>query len=138
MKLLYSGPVLWWMRAVPPVGLGMQRALSREAFSDQPQPGWWLPQMAANFAAPHTQRTYQEEMSRYAEGDASTDPVAVGLPMLILHGDDDRLAPLAIGKWTKEHARKAELVVIDGGSHMIPITHTEQLTDRIEAFVRGG
>jgi non-heme chloroperoxidase len=136
MSVLFSKPVLSWLRAVPPAGLAVQASMSRRAFSDGQLPHWWLSQTAANFAAPHTQRTFQEETGRWSNGDASIDPVAVGQPMLILHGDDDRLAPLAIGRWTKQQARKAELVVVPRGSHMLPVTHADEMADRIAAFAR--
>jgi pimeloyl-ACP methyl ester carboxylesterase len=129
--------VLWLLRAVPPAVLAFQGAMSRNAYIDGPLPEWWLPQLAANFAAPHTQRTFQEEAARIGDGDASIGPVAVGHPMLVIHGDDDRLAPVEFGHWTKAHARKAQIQVIEHGSHMLPITHTDQLADAIARFARG-
>jgi pimeloyl-ACP methyl ester carboxylesterase len=137
LALLQSKPVLEWLGAVPPAGRGLQALLSARAYSEQPQPGWWLPLVAANFAAPHTRDTYQQEMARVHEGDMSIDPLTVGVPILLLHGDDDRLAPLAIAEWIEQHARRATLEVIQGGSHMLPVTHAEPLADRIASFVRG-
>jgi pimeloyl-ACP methyl ester carboxylesterase len=135
-KLLFSEPVLAWLRAVPPADRAVQALMSREAFSGQPEPSWWLPQLAANMGARDTLRSFQAENASHAAGDASIDPVTVGQPMLLLHGDDDRLAPLSMGQWIQSHARNAELVVIAGGSHMLPITHTDELADRIAAFAK--
>ncbi len=59
------------------------------------------------------------------------------LPILLLHGDDDNLAPLAIGEWLTRHAKHSKLEVIEAGSHMIPITHASQLANSIQAFVAG-
>jgi pimeloyl-ACP methyl ester carboxylesterase len=134
--VLFSAPVLKWLRAVPPAGRAVQAAMSRDAFSDAPPPSWWLPQLAANMGAAHTLDTFHGEGARVGAGDASIDPVTVPRRILLLHGDDDRLAPLSIGQWIKGRARDAELVVIERGSHMLPITHAEQLADRIASFAR--
>lgn len=136
--VIFSGPVLAWLRAVPPVGRALEAAMSKDAFSDGEEPAWWLPQLAANFAAPHTMRTFAEEGARTGDGDASIDPVTVARPILLIHGDADRLVPLEVGEWTKAHSRDAELVVIPKGSHMLPITHADALADRIASFARGG
>lgn len=136
--LLFSEPVLAWLAAVPPAGRGLQRLMSAQAFSEGPQPAWWLPLLAANFGARHTQHTYQQEAARVGAGDMSIDPLTVAVPILLIHGDDDRLAPLSIAHWIKSHARRAELLVIEGGSHMLPITHADVLADRIDGFIRGG
>jgi pimeloyl-ACP methyl ester carboxylesterase len=134
--LIFSEPVLAWVRAVPPVGRAVMAAMSDDAFSDQPEPDWWLPQLAANMARPDTPRSFQREAARLNAGDASIDPVTVAQPILLLHGDDDRLAPLALGQWIESHARHADLEVVQGGSHMLPITHTELVADRIADFAK--
>jgi pimeloyl-ACP methyl ester carboxylesterase len=58
-------------------------------------------------------------------------------PLLLIHGDDDRLAPLAIAEWLHRHAPGSELIVVEGGSHMLPITHADLLADRIAAHSGG-
>jgi pimeloyl-ACP methyl ester carboxylesterase len=113
------------------------KVMSAQAFSEGALPEWWLPLLAANFEAPHTRHTYQQEGSRVAAGDMSIDPLTVGVPILLIHGDDDRMVPLSVAYWIKSHARRAELVVIEGGSHMLPITHADLLAERIEGFIRG-
>ena len=78
----------------------------------------------------HAWRSEGAQIDREGEfpiGDVKT-------PILLIHGDDDRLAPLAIGEWLHRHAPGSELVVIERGSHMLPITHTGELADRIAAF----
>jgi len=130
--VLFSAPVLAWVRAVPPVSRGMQRVMSIEAFSEQPQPDWWLPQLRANLAAPHTSRTLREEGARFS-GDG-LDPAPIERPILVIHGDDDRLVPLAVGEGLHQSAQRSELLVVEGGSHMLPITHPDLLADRIAAF----
>lgn len=134
MGLLFSPPVLRWAEAVPPLTRGMQRGLSIEAFSGQPMPDWWLPQLEANFAAPHTRRTWLGEEDQFRWDDH--DPAAIDLPILVIHGDDDRLVSIDVGRTLHELAPRSELLVVEDGSHMLPITHAELLADRIAEFDR--
>lgn len=125
--------VMAWVGAVPPVGQAMQRSITEAAFSDKPIPDWWLPQLSANFGQPNTRPTYIEEIAGIGGGgEFRVDQV--GQPILLIHGDDDRLAPLAIGEWIDARAKRSELVVIEGGSHMLPITQPDMMADRIAAF----
>ena len=133
MALLSSGPVRWYLAAVPPLGRGLQRGLSELAYSGGKQPDWWLPNLAANFARPSMRTTYYAEGERFQESELGIEEL--DLPILLLHGGDDNLAPLAIGEWLVRNAKHGTLEVIEGGSHMIPITHASQLATRIQAFV---
>ena len=131
--LIFSAPAVAWYAAVPPVGRALQRGMSVQAFSEQPQPDWWLPQVAANFARPNTRDTFRGEGANFDP--SNLDPAPIERPILIIHGDDDRNAPIAIGRWLHEHAANSELYVIEGGSHMLPITHADSLADRITSFM---
>lgn len=131
--LLFSGPVLAWIRSVPPVGRALQAGMSRVAYSDQPEPDWWLPSLAANFAQPHTPRTWSEEGRRMPRGDPP-DSAGLSVPVLVVHGDDDRLVPLAVGRALAERAPEGTLRVVEGGSHMLPVTHAAVLADAIAGF----
>ncbi len=131
--VLFSKPVMAWMGAVPPVGRGLQRTISAQAFSDQAAPDWWDSQVAANFARPHTRDTYRLEGADF--GGKSWNTQALERPILVIHGDDDRLVPIAVGRALHDGARRSELMVVEGGSHMLPITHADLLADRIAAFV---
>lgn len=130
--VLASPPVRTWLAAVPPMGRGLQRVLSEQAFSGGEMPDWWLPNLAANFALPEMRDTYYAEGARFMESDLGIEKI--DLPILLLHGDDDRLAPLAIGEWLQAHAPRARLDVVEKGSHMIPITHAALLAERIAGF----
>ncbi|MBW2413225.1 MAG: alpha/beta hydrolase [Deltaproteobacteria bacterium] len=125
--------IMGWVGAVPPVGQAIQRSATDAAFSDGPVPDWWPAQLSANFGQPNTRPTYVEEIAGIAQaGEFVVERVTQ--PILLIHGDDDRLAPLAIGEWIDRHAKRSELVVVEGGSHMLPITHTDMMADRIAAF----
>ncbi len=126
-------PIMTWIGWVPPIGRAMMTANSASAFSDGPAPDWWIPQLRANFAMPHTRKTYREEIASIAQSPA-LDLEQLEQPILLIHGDDDRLAPLAIGEYLHGRAPSSELVVVKNGSHMLPITHSEQLAERIVVF----
>ena len=134
--VIFSEPVLRWVAAVPPVSRSVQAAISEQAFSGQEQPAWWATQLEANFAAPHTRRAWRREGALFDVQDL--DPGPIPRPVLVIHGQEDRLAPPAIGEWILAHTRDARILRVEGGSHMLPITHPELLADRIERFVRRG
>ena len=125
-------PVLRWLRRVPPLASLLRASLSRAAFSDQPQPDWWLPDLAANFARPGTSHSYASEMADL-EGPVP-DPSGLALPILIVQGEDDRLVPVAIARELHRLAPQSELQVVPGGSHMLPVTHAAWLADAIVGF----
>ncbi len=133
MRFLYSDPVLAWRSRVPPVGRALIEAISRTAYSDQPMPAWWLPLVQANFARRATLLTYRGEMFTI-EGEF--DPSAIRIPTLILHGDDDRLAPVAIANYLGGVIPEAKLQIVPGGSHMLPVVEARVVADAIAAFVR--
>jgi pimeloyl-ACP methyl ester carboxylesterase len=128
--VLFSGPVLAWVAAVPPVSAAVQAAMSAGAFSGQPQPDWWRPSLAANLGGGDTRRTMREEGAAY-ERQAVPDPTRLLLPVLVIHGEDDRLVPVAVGHELARRAPNARLVLVPGGSHMLPVTHAELLAAEI-------
>lgn len=133
ISVLFSQPVLRWVAAVPPVAAAVRGALSREAFAGEPIPEWWDAQLAANFASPHTMDTFQREAARFRFDD-SLDPAPVRRPILVIHGDQDRNVPLEVGRELAARARDAELVVVEGGGHMLPVTRPDLLAERIATF----
>jgi pimeloyl-ACP methyl ester carboxylesterase len=129
---LFSDPVLAWLHAVPPLARGLRAGISRVAFSDGPQPDWWLPETNANFARPGVAQTWRNEGDAFATTPLP-DPTGLPLPVLVVHGTDDRLAPVAIGRELARRAPQARLVLVPDGSHMLPVTHVELLADEILA-----
>ena len=68
--------------------------------------------------------------------DFRDDLARVDVPTLVIHGDDDRIVPLAAaGKRTAELIKGARLVVIDGGPHCITWTHAEEVNAELLAFL---
>lgn len=135
LKAFYSGPVLRWRAAVPPIGVGLMKVLSNVAFSEKPQPAWWLEGLRANLSQPDTLLTYRSEMFGLdPESTSDFDPARIAVPTLILHGDDDRLAPVATARYLDSVIPDSTLVEYPGGSHMLPVTDADDLAERIAAF----
>jgi pimeloyl-ACP methyl ester carboxylesterase len=140
MRFLNSDPVMRWRQMVPSTGIALMKLSSEAAFSGQPQPDWWHTGLRANFARWETLDAYRSEMAGIGVGpDEDPDafaPESIAVPTLILHGDDDRLAPVAIGRYLDGVIPDSELHEYPGGSHMIPITHADDIADRITRFAR--
>ncbi len=135
MRLLFSKPVLAWRSAVPPMSRSLQAVLSEQAFSGTPQPTWWLQDLAANFQRWDTVVAYRSEI--FADADSESLKIReIRKPALILHGDDDRLAPVAIGRYLSTAIPDARYVELPAGSHMLPITHATELADHVAEFSR--
>ncbi len=132
VRVMFSRPVLAWVGTVPPAARGLRATISNAAYSGQPQPDWWMPTLNANFGRPHTPATYRMEGGSF-EG-APPDTTGLALPILVIHGDEDLLAPVAIGHELHKRAPHSKLLLIEGGSHMLPVTHAERLADEIAAF----
>jgi pimeloyl-ACP methyl ester carboxylesterase len=65
---------------------------------------------------------------------APPDTAGLSLPILVIHGEEDLLVPVAIARELARRAPQAKLVVIEGGSHMLPVTHADRLADEIASF----
>lgn len=131
-----AGPGLSWLARVPPLARRLRGALAASAFDPAPVPPGFLLQLDANFGRPYTLETFRSE-GRDLGGEADLDPAPIDRPILVVHGDGDRLAPLAVGSELFARARHGELWVVQGGSHMLPVTHAPMLADRIAAFASG-
>lgn len=129
-RIAFSAPVLAWLHAVPPLARSVQAQASRDAFSAGPEPDWWRPNLAANFARPHTATSWRSEGAALWRAPLP-DPAGLALPVLVVHGEDDRLVPAAVGRELARRAPDAHLVLVPGGSHMLPVTHAELLAGAI-------
>ena len=62
----------------------------------------------------------------------------VEVPTLVIHGDDDRIVPLAAaGERTAKLVKGAKLVVIKGGPHCVTWTHADEVNAALLAFLEG-
>ena len=58
------------------------------------------------------------------------------VPTLVLHGDADRILPLAAtGERTPEFVKGSRLVVVPGGPHGLNWTHAEEVNRELLAFL---
>ena len=137
VRFFYSDAVLRWRAAIPPLSVLLMKALSNEAYSEGPQPGWWLDGLRANFSRWDTVITFREEMFGITQDNLRNfDPSRIDTPTLLLHGDDDRLAPIAIARYLSSQIVGAKLIEYPGASHMLPVTHAEAIANEIAAFAR--
>ena len=60
----------------------------------------------------------------------------INIPVLIMHGNADRILPLAaIGKRTPEFVKGSRLVIIEGAPHGMNWTHSEEINRELLAFL---
>jgi pimeloyl-ACP methyl ester carboxylesterase len=71
--------------------------------------------------------------------DFRPDLARIEIPTLIVHGDDDRIVPLAIsGTRTHEAVHGSRLVTIQGGPHGINWTHADEVNRALLGFRAAG
>ena len=69
--------------------------------------------------------------------DFRADLPKINVPMLVIHGDADRILPFPnTGKRLPGLIKEIELVVIEGGPHAIAWTHADQVNRALLDFVR--
>jgi len=68
--------------------------------------------------------------------DFRKDLQRIDVPTLVVHGDDDRILPLAAtGTPTQQAIKGSRLVVVKGGPHGLNWTHAEEVNRELLAFV---
>jgi pimeloyl-ACP methyl ester carboxylesterase len=68
--------------------------------------------------------------------DFRKDLARINVPTLVVHGDSDRILPLAAtGKPTQEAIRGSRLVVVKGGPHGLNWTHAEEVNRELLDFL---
>jgi pimeloyl-ACP methyl ester carboxylesterase len=71
--------------------------------------------------------------------DFRKDLTRIRVPTLVIHGDADRIVPLAAsGKRTHEAVKGSRLVVIEGGPHGLNWTHAEKVNGALLDFLGNG
>ena len=137
LRFFYSDAVLKWRSRIPPLSVALMKALSNTAFNEEPQPDWWLDGLRANLGRWDTLITYREEMLGLTSRSVQEfDPSRISLPTLVLHGDEDGLAPVAIARYLATRISGARLIEYSGASHMLPVTHAREIAEEIAAFAK--
>jgi len=68
--------------------------------------------------------------------DFRSDLASIEVPVLVIHGDADRISPFpASGKRIPEFVRDSRLVVIEGGPHGINWTHADRVNRELLDFL---
>jgi non-heme chloroperoxidase len=70
--------------------------------------------------------------------DFREDLARIDVPMLVIHGDGDRILPItAAGLRTAKLIKGARLLVVKDGPHCIPWTHAEEVNAELLSFLGG-
>ena len=70
--------------------------------------------------------------------DFRKDLTRVDVPTVVIHGDADRILPIAAsGIGTHRAVKGSNLVVVEGGPHCITWTHAEQVNRELLSFLGG-
>jgi pimeloyl-ACP methyl ester carboxylesterase len=62
----------------------------------------------------------------------------IGMPTLVLHGEDDRLVPVEAGRYLAEHIPGALLHVFKGRGHVPFVTAPTEFTHVLRSFIFAG
>jgi len=60
----------------------------------------------------------------------------IRVPTLVVHGTADANVPFEQSEWLAEHVPGAQLHVVEGGDHMMPLTRKEEVDDAVDDFLR--
>ena len=83
-------------------------------------------------------RAAYECITAFSETDLTEDLRRIDIPMLIIHGDDDQIVPIAVSaERTVKLVQGATLKVYPGAPHGLPQTHRAQLTTDLLNFFKG-
>lgn len=108
-------------------------------------PASWGDQLGA-IAAERMPRAMRPEVERSHRATFSFggDPLpineesmgAISQPVLVVHGDTDRLMPLACGEWYASVLPHARLEIIEKGGHWLQVEHHDPFRELVREFLR--
>lgn len=135
-RILASGAgeeILRWAGAVSPVGSAFTRENLRMAFArERDVPAGFEERTRAMLALPGTLEAFVAEAQRGAP--ASLRPEAIAAPAVVLHGTEDFLVPLAVGQDLDRRLPDSQILIVPGGSHMLPVTHADLVAGALHAL----
>jgi non-heme chloroperoxidase len=92
---------------------------------------WWLQGMMGAVNA------HYECVKAFSETDFTADLPKIDVPVLVLHGDDDQIVPIAASAHKAvKLLPKGRLKVYPGAPHGMAATHADQVNADILAFIR--
>ena len=92
---------------------------------------WWRQGMMGSALA------HYECIKAFSETDFTEDLKAIGVPVLVMHGDDDQIVPFAdSAPLTVKLLKHGTLKVYPGYPHGMATTHADVINPDILAFIR--
>ncbi|WP_299082174.1 alpha/beta hydrolase [uncultured Ruegeria sp.] len=92
---------------------------------------WWRQGMMGSASA------HYQCIAVFSETDQTEDLKAIDLPVLVMHGDDDQVVPIAnSAEKAVKLLKNGTLKVYKGLSHGFFATHPEQVNDDLLAFIK--
>ena len=82
-----------------------------------------------------TMSTLHKALSILLETDLREQIPALKKPVLLIHGDRDRLVPVQAGHWMAQHVPFGRLRVIAGAGHAPFLSHQNQFVDALVQFL---
>ncbi|MFX1449028.1 MAG: alpha/beta fold hydrolase [Promethearchaeota archaeon] len=79
----------------------------------------------------YPQGTTRQMIASFAPGNRVPKLGSIKVPTLVIHGSDDHSAPIEGGKETAEVIPGAELLIIEGMGHSLPVETWPQIVDAI-------
>jgi non-heme chloroperoxidase len=93
---------------------------------------WWRQGMTGGAKA------HYDGIKAFSETDQTQDLKAIGVPTLVLHGEDDQIVPIgAAAHESIKHLRNGTLKTYPGYGHGMLTVNADQLNADILAFVKG-
>jgi pimeloyl-ACP methyl ester carboxylesterase len=125
--------VFRYVTSVAPLGRAVLAGALADVFSGAEKiPPGFIDRSAAQMALPGTIDSWLAEERN--GGYANLRPEAIGTPTLVLHGDDDRSVRKAAAEDLARRLPNAKLVWVEGGSHMLPVTHPDLVAARVHEW----
>ena len=73
----------------------------------------------------------------FSQTDFTEDLKGIGIPVLVIHGDDDQVVPYEdSGPMSAKLVRNGTLKTYKGAPHGIPTTHADQVNADLLEFIR--
>jgi non-heme chloroperoxidase len=116
----------YWTFPIPFYNYNRDGAVLNEAIRQN----WWRQAMmgAAN--------AHYECIKAFSETDFVPDLKSIDIPVLVLHGEDDQIVPVANGRATAEFLKRATLKTYPGLSHGVATTHADRVNADILGFLK--
>jgi non-heme chloroperoxidase len=93
---------------------------------------WWLQGMLGGVKA------HYDCIKAFSETDFTEDLKKIDIPMLVLHGDDDQIVPIAAAApKSAKLLKNATLKIYPGFPHGMPATNADQINADLLAFFKG-